>query len=132
MCSVLDVLALPACGPVLPQGLDFCPPWLSPLLKGAWWRCVWVVKATGGCGTRYVPKLLKHRKDKFGKETKSQPLCILPRDGGCGTRACETSASSVPVPCGGISRVILHSGHRQGLQGGSSNTQSHFTLTLQV
>lgn len=50
-----------------------------------------------GGGKRYVPKLLKHRKDKFGKETKSWPL---PRDGGWGTRAREGSASLSLSPVG--------------------------------
>lgn len=118
MCSVLDVLAWPACGLVLPQGLDFCPPWLSPPLKGACWRCVWVVKATSGVSgmwNKIRDKAPETQKTQIWKETRSQPLCILPRDGGCGTRAHETSASPVPVPCGGIPRVSLHSGHRQGL-----------------
>lgn len=54
-----------------------------------------------GCGRRYVPKFLTHTKDKAGRETKSQPVHILPGDRaerGWGASAREVGASPVPVP----------------------------------
>jgi len=80
-----------------------------------------------------VPKLLTHRKDAVGKETKSQPVCILPGDGaerGLGTRAREGGASPVPVPSGCVPTASLPPGHSRGSQGSNSKAQSHFTRSL--
>lgn len=140
-CSVVDASALPASSPALPRGLYLCLRGLSPPQAGlgggvSGWSKPHPCARVGIFGMwKKIRAKAPDTQNRHGWERNQKPACLHPARGWSrervgGTRTHEAGASPVPVPSGCILTASLHFGHRQGLQGGNSNAQGHFTCSL--